>query len=152
MDALNWIYQNYPNANYEFAGTIYAEIDGNYYATTPVPGSERGSKPNYGRGGYSQLNAYYHTHGQCTKGMNGGNDVFSPDDMDKADLHTPFFVPSFLETPGHKILRCDPDPQDPHHKRGNATQFSRDAIVRITNEALACAALGFTHRSISERR
>jgi len=111
VDALNWIYQTYPAANWEYAGTIYNE-NGKYYATNPITQHRKGSSmPSYPKGGYRTVDAYYHTHGQCTKGMNGGDDVFSPDDRINSDFHFPNQVPSFLETPGHNILRYDPDPK-----------------------------------------
>ena len=115
VDTLNWIY-NPPTPNWlfppslEYAGSIYQGPDGQYYATVPRPGDEDNSRPSYPPGGISRVNSYYHTHGKCTKGMNGGNDVFSPDDKFVADWHLPFGVPSFLETPGWIILRYDPDP------------------------------------------
>jgi hypothetical protein len=121
VDALNWVYQTYPTANAEYAGTIFPDSNGNYVATVPNPGTEAESNPSYPPGGYSQVDAYYHTHGQCTKGMNGGNDVFSSGDLLNADFHYPHAVPAFLETPGHKILRYDPDPNDPRHKKGATT-------------------------------
>jgi RHS repeat-associated protein len=111
VDALNWVYQTYPNANVEYAGSIYQGADGKYYASVPQAGTRNSSKPSYGPGGYRDVDAYYHTHGQCTKGMNGGNDVFSPDDKFIADWHLPFAVPAFLETPGHQVQRYDPDPK-----------------------------------------
>jgi RHS repeat-associated protein len=117
VDALNWVYQTYPTSNNEYAGTIYQGTDGMYYATAPLPGVSDSSTPSYPPGGYRQVDAYYHTHGQCTKGMNGGNDVFSPDDKFVADWHLPAGVPSFLETPGHRILQYDPDPK----RNGNGT-------------------------------
>jgi RHS repeat-associated protein len=115
VDALNWIYNPaIPNWLFppttEYAGSIYQGLDGMYYATVPLPGVSDSSLPSYPPGGYSRVLAYYHTHGQCTKGMNGGNDVFSPDDKFVADWHYPSGVSSFLETPGYSILRYDPDP------------------------------------------
>jgi hypothetical protein len=122
VDALNWVYLTYPTANAEYAGTIYQNSDGMYVATPPNAGSEQESNPSYPPGGYSQVDAYYHTHGQCTKSIKGGgNDVFSPNDMLNADFHFPNAVPAFVETPGHKILRYDPDPNDPRHKQGTTT-------------------------------
>lgn len=129
VDALNWIYLTYPTANIEYAGTVYLDINGNYVATNPSPGSQNESSPSYPPGGYSQVDAYYHTHGQCTKGMKGGNDVFSsgyPSDKAVADWHLPHGVPSFLETPGHKILRYDPDPERNQHGRVTQIQSGCD--------------------------
>ena len=122
VDALNWIYQIHPTANAEYAGTIYQDANGQYVATTPNPGTEAQSNPSYPSGGYSEVDAYYHTHGQCSKSIkNGGNDVFSSDDLLNADFHYPNAVPAFVETPGRKILRYDPDPKDPRHKQGTTT-------------------------------
>lgn len=112
VDALNWVYQTYPNANTEYAGTIYQGSDGMYYASKPNPGSESEVQPSYGPGGISAVDAYYHTHGQCLK--NFDNDHFSAgyprSDLQQADWHLPVGVPSFLETPGGIILQYDPDP------------------------------------------
>lgn len=120
VDALNYVYQSI-SATKEYAGTIYC-VDGNCIATNPKTDKYGDNViPSYPLpefGGYSAVRAYYHTHGKCDKRYGKGNDIFSTDDMDKADLHTPLPVPSFLETPGHKILRYDPDPVDPWHKRG----------------------------------
>jgi hypothetical protein len=124
VDALNWIYN--PTANWllppttEYAGSIYQGIDGQYYAAVPLPGVSDNSLSSYpppdGRVGYNRVLAYYHTPGKCErydpngKPMNGGNDVFSPDDKFIADWHLPFGVPNFFETPGYSISRYDPDP------------------------------------------
>ena len=112
VDALNWVYQIHPTANTEYAGTVYVGANGNYYATKPNPGSESNVQPSYGPGGYGGVQAYYHTHGQCLKGFD--NDHFSTgypqSDLEQADWHLPSGVPSFLETPGHIILKYDPDP------------------------------------------
>lgn len=35
IDALDWVYATYPDANYEYAGTIYNDGVGNYVATDP---------------------------------------------------------------------------------------------------------------------
>jgi RHS repeat-associated protein len=123
IDALNFIYQSI-SATKEYAGTIYC-VNGSCIATDPNTNNHGDNViPSYPLpedGGYAGVMAYYHTHGKCDKGLGVGNDVFSPDDKDKADLHTPLAVPSFLETPGRIILRYDPDTIDPWHKRGSTT-------------------------------
>jgi RHS repeat-associated protein len=112
VDALNWVYQTYGNVNTEYAGSIFLDSEGNYVAQPPNPGSESDVAPSYGPGGYNAVQAYYHTHGKCLK--NFDNDHFSKgyprSDLQQADWHLPFGVPSFLGTPGHIILRYDPDP------------------------------------------
>jgi hypothetical protein len=73
---LNWVYQTYPAANIEYAGTVYLGPKG-FIATNPNPGLSDNSTPSLPSGGWSDAFAIFHTHGQCTPGMNGGNDVFS---------------------------------------------------------------------------
>jgi len=72
------------------------------------------STPSLPPGGVQAVRALYHTHGgQCTRGMNGGNDVFSSRTRDdfRSDkfLAGWFNVPSYLETPGRIVLRYDPN-------------------------------------------
>jgi hypothetical protein len=110
IDALDWIYQTYPNADYEYAGSIYLDGQGNYVATDPSPGSQSGSAPSWPIGGGDAASAIYHTHGQCTKGKD--NDNFSYPDkqglLSDVFLSTWYQIPNFLETPGHMIKRYDP--------------------------------------------
>jgi hypothetical protein len=112
VDALNWVYQTYPNSNSEYAGTIY-QVGNQYVATSPNQGAGDTAQPSYGPGGYAAVQAYYHTHGQCDK--NYDNDHFSTgypqSDLEQADWHLPLGVPSFLETPGGIILAYTPDPK-----------------------------------------
>jgi hypothetical protein len=119
VDALNWVYQTYDVPNNiafqmpEYAGTIYQGSDGRYYATDPAQGNiytGAEADPSYPPAGQSAVVGLYHTHGVCSHGMHGGNDVFSrgiPSDLMGPDFRG---VPSFLETPGFMILRYDPDP------------------------------------------
>jgi hypothetical protein len=54
-DALNWIYQTYPNANYEYAGTIYNDGSNNYVATDPATQYKKAqSTPSYPIGRYRE--------------------------------------------------------------------------------------------------
>jgi uncharacterized protein DUF4329 len=121
VDALNWVYQALPTANTEYAGTIYMGTNGNCYAANPNPGNGNNSTPSLPQGGWLDALAMFHTHGQCTSGMNGGNDVFSsgfPSDKFSADWHQ---IPSYLGTPGHIILRYDPDPN--MRQKGKVTKI-----------------------------
>lgn len=114
VDALNWVYLTYPNANFEYAGTIYQDSDGQYVASNPnsQPSAVNTVQPSYGPGLYAGVQAYYHTHGKCLKGFD--NDHFShgypQSDLQQADWHLPNAVPSFLQTPGRIILEYTPDP------------------------------------------
>ena len=111
IDALDWIYHSYPFAPWEFAGTIY-EVDGSYVATDPATlFLDDQSQPSLPPGGKrDDVLALYHSHGQCSKGadhFSGPSPGERRSDKTQADW---FGVPSYLETPGHMILRYNPDP------------------------------------------
>jgi uncharacterized protein RhaS with RHS repeats len=109
IDALDYVYQTYPNADREYAGSIYP-VDGGYTATDPNPGTQSASSPSWPVGGGDAASAIYHTHGQCTPGKD--NDNFSRPDSQgiQSDtfLSTWYQIPNFLETPGRIIKRFDP--------------------------------------------
>ena len=109
VDALDWVYQTYPNADYEYAGSIYPN-GGGYSATEPNPGAQSTSSPSWPAGGGDAASAIYHTHGQCTPGKD--NDNFSrpgPEGVQSDTfLSTWYQIPNFLETPGGIIKRFDP--------------------------------------------
>jgi hypothetical protein len=125
VDALDWIYQNHPTDDFEYAGTVYP-VEGGYAATDPSPGNRADAGPSLPPGGQQDVRALYHTHGQCTKGGNGGDDVFSsstPTDFRSDKFLADWFnVPSYLETPGHIVLRYDPNPRRGREK-GTVTQL-----------------------------
>jgi hypothetical protein len=111
VDALDWVYQTYPDADYEYAGSIYDLGTGWYVAMEPNPGNQSTSVPNWpdGESGDSAV-AIYHTHGKCTPGKD--NDNFSrpgPEGIQSDTfLSTWYQIPNFLETPGGIIKRFDP--------------------------------------------
>jgi RHS repeat-associated protein len=111
VDALNWVYQTYPDADYEYAGSVYSLGNGGYVATDPNPGTQSASVPSWpdGESGDSAV-AIYHTHGKCTPGKD--NDNFSrpgPEGIQSDTfLSTWYQIPNFLETPGGIIKRYDP--------------------------------------------
>jgi hypothetical protein len=114
IDTLDWIYTTYPDADYEYAGTIYNDGAGNYVATDPLTLYLRDqSTPRQPPGG-KRVAALYHTHGQCSIDMD--NDSFSgptkQDPRSDKSLADAYQVPSFLETPGGTILRYDFDPRN----------------------------------------
>ena len=121
VDALDWIYRTYPNTNYEYAGTVYLDKQGNYVATEPKTlGLPRQSSPSHPPIGIP-VAALYHTHGQCTKGVDNDNFSHKTRDEPRSDkwLADAYQVPSFLETPVGKILRYDFDPKN--QEGGNVT-------------------------------
>jgi RHS repeat-associated protein len=109
IDALDYVYQIYPNADREYAGSIFP-VDGGYSATDPNPGTQSASSPSWPAGGGDAASAIYHTHGQCTPGKD--NDNFSRPDSQgiQSDtfLSTWYQIPNYLETPGGIIKRYDP--------------------------------------------
>jgi RHS repeat-associated protein len=109
IDALDYVYQTYPNADIEYAGSVFPS-DGGYIATNPNPGSQSSSSPSWPDGGGDAASAIYHTHGQCTPGKD--NDNFSRPDSQgiQSDtfLSTWYQLPNYLETPGRIIKRFDP--------------------------------------------
>jgi hypothetical protein len=121
VDALDWVYAHYPADIREWAGTVYKTDDG-YVATDPARAREDPEQtgvytsiPSIPPGGRQDIRALYHTHGQCTPGLHGGNDVFSSATKDdpRSDkfLADYYNVPSYLETPGRIVLRYDPNPK-----------------------------------------
>ena len=74
VDALDWVYQTYPNADYEYAGSVYP-VPGGCVATGPNPGNQSDSSPKWPDAGRDAAVALYHTHGKCTPGKD--NDNFS---------------------------------------------------------------------------
>ncbi len=109
IDALDYVYQTYPNADIEYAGSVFPS-DGGYIATNPNPGSQSSSSPSWPDGGGDAASAIYHTHGQCTPGKD--NDNFSRPDSQgiQSDtfLSAWYQLPNYLETPGRIIKRFDP--------------------------------------------
>ena len=110
VDALDWVYQTYPNADFEYAGSVYPDSNGGYVATDPNPGSQSSSVPKWPEGGGDAASAIYHTHGKCTPGKD--NDNFSRPGSEGVQsdtfLSTWYQIPNFLETPGGIIKRFNP--------------------------------------------
>jgi len=110
VDALDWVYNTYPNADYEYAGSVYPDGNGGYVATAPNAGNQSSSSPSWPVGGGDSASAIYHTHGQCTPGKD--NDNFSRPDAESLQsdtfLSTWYQIPNYLETPGGIIKRFDP--------------------------------------------
>jgi uncharacterized protein RhaS with RHS repeats len=110
VDALDYVYRTYPNADHEYAGSVFPS-DGGYVATNPNPGGQSSSSPSRPDGGGDAASAIYHTHGQCAPGKD--NDNFSRPDSEGMSsdtfLSTWYQLPNYLETPGGIIKRFDPD-------------------------------------------
>jgi RHS repeat-associated protein len=90
----------------EYAGRVYKNPDGSYSYTAP----NRGTVASSSHGSIGSLppgttNAgLYHTHGSATPGYD--NEHFSPQDRGNARRE---HVPSYLATPGGKVLKFDPN-------------------------------------------
>ena len=131
IDALDWIYQEYLLSPYEYAGTVYQDQNGNYVATDPATLLlVDQSQPSLPTGGRAAVLALFHSHGACSRGA----DRFSSptkgerrSDKTQADW---FGVPSYLETPGGKVLLYHPDP---NLQQQGATDTIRDGCSCSNN-------------------
>jgi len=122
IDALDWIYSRSPfPLPWEYAGSIY-EQNGSYIATDPATDYLADqSTPSLPEGGRDAVLALYHTHGECSNGADHFSGPTRGDprsDKLQADW---FGVWSYLETPGHMILRYIPDPNI--HQQGQVRQL-----------------------------
>jgi len=90
----------------EYAGRVYKNSDASYSYTSPNRGTvDRSSHGSIDSLPSGTTNAgLYHTHGSATPGYD--NKHFSPQDKGNARRE---HVPSYLATPGGKVLKSDPD-------------------------------------------
>jgi RHS repeat-associated protein len=117
IDALDWIISRSPFPfPWEYAGSVYEE-GGSYIATDPATEYRSDtSTPSLPPGGRDAVIALYHTHGECSKGadhISGPTPGNPGSDKLQADW---FKAWSYLETPGHMILRYINDPN--FHQQG----------------------------------
>jgi len=125
VDALNWVYTQYPAGQNEWAGTVYQrDDDKKFVATNPLEGGPDWSEPSHPTFPIKPV-ARYHTHGQCTPDHVEDDflDGFFEDKW-KADF---WGTSSYLGTPGGYRKRYDPDP----NLKGNGA-------VTILREGCSC--------------
>jgi RHS repeat-associated protein len=128
IDALDWIISRSPFPfPWEYAGSVYEE-NGSYIATDPATEYRSDtSRPSLPPGGRDAVMALYHTHGECSKGadhISGPTPGNPGSDKLQADWYKAW---SYVETPGHMILRYINDPN-----------FQQNGQVRTLRGGCAC--------------